>query len=131
MAKQSKKIEKNIKVNEDWKKKWENGKALMMRVTRRLQDRENCLTALESRLKASAGIIGALTVLSADVEKQSVCISKALIKEILEKYKVTSTETEDGMGYVIKVEEVKDNGVANKSNDETESSEIPQREDSN
>jgi hypothetical protein len=119
MAKQTKKIEKNLTAAEDWKKKWQNGAELISRVTARLQQREAELEVLNAHIKSSSAIVGALAVLSKDIETQSVYVSKSLIKEMIEKYTVSATETEDKLGYIIKVEEVKADEKQTKPETET------------
>lgn len=108
MSKQIKKIQKNLTTAEDWKKKWHNGAELIRRVTARLQQTEAALETMNARIRSSNAVVGALIADRNDLAKKNeVIVTKSMIKEILEKYQVTATETEDKLGYLIKVEEVK------------------------
>jgi len=115
MGRVAKGVVKNINKAEEWKQKWENGKALIMKVTSRLKTRENEIEVLTANLKASQAIIGALAVevrtFKHEVEKgdSKVFISKALIKEIIENYDVAAVETEDKLGFIIEIKEAKTN----------------------
>lgn len=108
MGKQIKKIQKNKEnaLNLPWKEKWENGRVLILKVTKQLRELENMNNVLNVQLQSAKAIIGALTVQLREHSKDEIVISKALIRELVEKYQVSSNETEDKLGYIIAVKEI-------------------------
>lgn len=109
MGKQQKKVSRTIKVENAWKKKWNDGRDLILRVTERLRATEQKNEALEAKLKAANAIIGALIYQKPDGiladGTRGGFVAKSSVTIVLEKHSVMATECESEIspGYDITV----------------------------
>lgn len=83
------------------------GKDMVYRLSLELEATRNMMRQREAQLRASQSIIGALVCTFG--EGKEVEVTKAMIKEVNEKYVISSVESEDKLSFIIKIEEVPKN----------------------
>ena len=95
-----------------------NGNELLFKVTRRIADQEKVIEAL----------IGAMAIQNMDIKgtsrKDGVIVSKALISELVDKYSINVTETEDKLSFNLKVIEKEVNNDESSGQDQSNKTEF-------
>lgn len=116
MSKLSGTVERKAKLDrvEQLEKHIANGKQLVGRLCQEVEGKNQIIEQQVAQLRASQSIIGVLVAMAGEKEIE---VSRAAIREMIEKYNVSSTESEDKLSFIIKVEEAKDNVEHNAEED--------------